>query len=217
MNYDNNFVIFQCKATKVRVEIIFTEDNHTVGLAKGKTHRAYSFARAIRSGLKDHGLVIKALAKADSMSRDELIDCIGPKAEAYRIDTAETYGFDESEFAFSESITPNFLQSSTGTTPKPTKPKASKAKPKASKPKAKATPSKMVEGRRVGPKTDARSELLVEKLIDSTQGRFKVSYQGSSWWCWEVQIEEGTCTLTRSHKADPHGPMGHTVSVWEVR
>ena len=96
------------------------------------------------------------------MSRDELIDCIGPKAEAYRIDTAETYGFDESEFAFSESITPNFLQSSTGTTPKPTKPKASTAKPKASKPKAKPTPSKMVEGRRVGPKTDARSELLVE-------------------------------------------------------
>ena len=148
MTHSNNFVIFQCTATKVRIEIIFTEGG--------------------------------AFMKADSMSREDLIEAIGPKAHQYRIETAETFGFDESEFAFSESITAEFIQPSVETPPKPkaptTKPKARRVKPKA--------PTLPLGAKRIGPKTNARSEILVEKLIESPEGRFKVSFQGSKWWCW---------------------------------
>ena len=196
--HENSFPLATCAKTGVSLTVIFGKDSETLTFTPKGSARGLTLSRAMTIGLDKLRPLMALRAKYADLDRGQLADLVGPAADAYQ-PTAEDYGFDESEGAFSESITIHVAEP--------------KAQPKARrKARRKAAPK--------APKADVATTTAVAimrgRIADSHEGRVAVRYDGGRYWCHYV-TDAGLARLTAHHKADPNGALGFDVPVSAVR
>jgi hypothetical protein len=149
-------------------------------------------------GLDSLRPLLAVRARYADYDRGQLADLVGSAADEFQ-PTADDYGFDESEGAFSESITVHVEAA-------PTAPKAPTPTPAPKAPKAAPTTAY----------TAAAVAIMRGRIADSRWGRVPVRFEGGRYWA-HYATEEGRVLLTAHHKADPTGPMGFFAPIAKVR
>ena len=197
--FANAFTLATCDKTRCRLVVIFGKNSETLTIQKGRSNKALSLTRAVDMGLDSLRPLLAVRARYADYDRGQLCDLVGSAADEFQ-PTAEDYGFDESEGAFSESITVHVEAA-------PKAPKAPTPTPTPKAPKADAVDASQAA-------RDVAVEIMRARIAASDLGRVRVTYDGAKYWCHYAGY--GMARLTAHHKADPHGPMGFNVWIDKV-